>query len=212
MIAAVATSTVFLGCYLVYHYLAGSTSFRGQGSDSACLFHDSYSHTILATLGVVPLVVLTLFRAIQGDFIRHARIAKVTFPIWLYVSITGVVIYLMLYQMPVAESMAGGPVYARGRRRRATIWKFLNLSPGCIRDGPPASSRWPRPPSCSVWPSLPSSAIQGLPFHRPCDRSEAGKTRSSLLRFRREPGTVCAWTSCRCELRVVQSMSSQGQS
>ena len=61
------------------------------------------SHTVLATLGVVPLVALTLFRAIRKDFHRHASIARVTFPIWLYVSITGVVIYWMLYQMPVTS-------------------------------------------------------------------------------------------------------------
>jgi protein SCO1/2/putative membrane protein len=57
------------------------------------------SHTVLATFGVVPLVTLTLVRAIRRDFDRHARIAKVTFPIWLYVSVTGIVVYLMLYQM-----------------------------------------------------------------------------------------------------------------
>jgi protein SCO1/2/putative membrane protein len=62
------------------------------------------SHTLLATLGVVPLVALTLTRALRRQFDRHARIARVTFPIWLYVSITGVVIYLMLYQIPISAS------------------------------------------------------------------------------------------------------------
>jgi protein SCO1/2/putative membrane protein len=62
------------------------------------------SHTILATLGVVPLVSMTLIYAIRKRFDRHAPLARVTFPIWLYVSITGVVIYWMLYQMPVTTS------------------------------------------------------------------------------------------------------------
>ncbi len=61
------------------------------------------SHTTLATFGVVPLVSLTLFRASRREFARHARIAAVTFPIWLYVSVTGVVIYVMLYQLPLVS-------------------------------------------------------------------------------------------------------------
>ena len=64
------------------------------------------SHTLLATFGVVPLVIMTLLRAARRDFPRHARIARVTFPIWLYVSITGVVIYLLLYHLPVAASLS----------------------------------------------------------------------------------------------------------
>ena len=68
------------------------------------------SHTILATFGVVPLLALTLTRAARRQFDRHARIAKVTLPIWLYVSITGVVVYLMLYQLalPSTSSLASG--------------------------------------------------------------------------------------------------------
>ena len=64
------------------------------------------SHTTLATFGVVPLVALTLFRAARRDFVRHARIAQVTFPIWLYVSVTGVVIYLLLYHLPIPASVS----------------------------------------------------------------------------------------------------------
>jgi protein SCO1/2/putative membrane protein len=109
MTAAVVTSGVFLCCYLTYHHLAGSTAFRGQGRLRPLYFTILYSHTILAAL-VVPLVVLTLVRAIRGDFTGHARIAKATFPIWLYVSITGVVIYLMLYQMPISGTMMAAPV------------------------------------------------------------------------------------------------------
>jgi protein SCO1/2/putative membrane protein len=105
MIAAVVTSALFLTSYLIYHYQAGSTSFRGTGPIRLVYFTILLSHTVLATLGVVPLVALTLTRAARRQFDRHARIARVTFPIWLYVSITGVVIYLMLYQLPVATGL-----------------------------------------------------------------------------------------------------------
>jgi protein SCO1/2 len=101
MIGAVGVSAVFLGCYLAYHFEVGSVAYRGVGSSRFVYFTVLLSHTILATLGVVPLVALTLIRAIRKDFKRHASIARVTFPIWLYVSITGVVIYWMLYQLPV---------------------------------------------------------------------------------------------------------------
>lgn len=106
MISAVAVSALFLTCYLVYHYQVGSVAFKGTGPIRIVYFTILLSHTVLATLGVVPLVALTLQRAYRKQFDRHALIARVTFPIWMYVSITGVVIYLMLYQMPV------GPVYA----------------------------------------------------------------------------------------------------
>jgi len=104
MILAVVTSGLFLGSYLLYHALAGSTPFRGVGLIRVVYFTILLSHTLLATLGVVPLVALTLTRAVRRQFDRHARIAKVTFPIWLYVSLTGVVIYLMLYQLPVSST------------------------------------------------------------------------------------------------------------
>jgi uncharacterized membrane protein YozB (DUF420 family) len=66
-----------------------------------------FSHTFLATFGVVPLVSLTLSRAIRSNFALHAQVARITFPIWMYVSLTGVVIYLMLYQLPIPTSLAG---------------------------------------------------------------------------------------------------------
>ena len=100
------TSALFLVSYLVYHYHAGSVSFRSGGSLRLVYFTILLSHTVLATFGVVPLVVLTLTRALRRDFARHSRIAQVTFPIWLYVSVTGVVIYLMLYHLPVIASSA----------------------------------------------------------------------------------------------------------
>jgi protein SCO1/2/putative membrane protein len=110
MLLAVVTSAVFLGSYLVYHYQAGSTPFRGVGAVRAVYFTILLSHTILATFGVVPLLILTLTRAARRQFDRHARIAKVTLPIWVYVSITGVVVYLMLYQLPLPTGMAPGTI------------------------------------------------------------------------------------------------------
>jgi len=104
MISAVVVSAVFLGSYLLYHYEAGSVSFRGEGAVRSVYLTILLSHTILATFGVVPLVSLTLYRALRGQFRQHASIARVTFPIWLYVSITGVVIYWMLYQMPIGPA------------------------------------------------------------------------------------------------------------
>jgi protein SCO1/2 len=104
MVLAVLTSAIFLVSYLVYHYQAGSMPFRGQGPIRWLYFTILISHTLLATFGVVPLVFLTLLRAVRRDFARHMSIAATTFPIWVYVSITGVVIYLMLYHLPLASS------------------------------------------------------------------------------------------------------------
>jgi uncharacterized membrane protein YozB (DUF420 family) len=98
MIAACVTSTLFLLSYLIYHYNIGSMPFRGQGWVRPVYFTILISHTILAA-AIVPLVLVTLFRAWKADFAKHARIAKWTLPIWLYVSVTGVVIYWMLYQL-----------------------------------------------------------------------------------------------------------------
>ncbi len=101
MILAVITSAVFLASYLVYHYQAGSVAFRGQGFVRHFYLTVLLSHTVLASFGVVPLVIVTLLRAWRREFSRHRAIAAITFPIWLYVSVTGVLIYLMLYQLPV---------------------------------------------------------------------------------------------------------------
>jgi len=103
MATAVAVSGVFLGSYLVYHYLVGSVPFRGTGPIRFAYFAVLLSHTALAA-SVVPLVGLTLWRALSRRYEAHARIARVTFPIWLYVSITGVVVYLMLYRLDVAAT------------------------------------------------------------------------------------------------------------
>ncbi len=110
MVLAVATSTIFLVFYLVYHYFAGSMPFRGQGLARWIYFTILISHTLLATFGVVPLVVITLIRAWRRDFARHRLIAATTLPIWVYVSVTGVLIYLMLYHLPIVSSSSALPV------------------------------------------------------------------------------------------------------
>ena len=101
MLAACATSALFLVSYLTYHYLHGSTRFQGQGAWRAVYFTILISHTILAA-AIVPMVLVTLRRAFKGDFARHASLARWTLPLWLYVSVTGVVIYFMLYQIDFA--------------------------------------------------------------------------------------------------------------
>ncbi|MDX2039020.1 MAG: DUF420 domain-containing protein [Isosphaeraceae bacterium] len=108
MIGGVAVSALFLGCYLVYHWFAGSKTFVGPALPRFVYTTILLSHTLLATFGVVPLVISTLYRASRGTFDRHARVASLTFPIWMYVSITGVVIYWMLYQMTFSTSLAAG--------------------------------------------------------------------------------------------------------
>ncbi len=96
MMAAIACSTLFLVSYLTYHFQVGSVGFKGQGWIRPVYFAILITHTILAA-AVVPLVLVTFIRALRERFDAHRRIARWTFPIWLYVSITGVVIYLMLY-------------------------------------------------------------------------------------------------------------------
>ena len=114
MIAGVAVSAAFLACYLAYHYEAGSVAFQGTGGTRVVYRTILLSHTVLATFGVVPLVAVTLYRAATRQFDKHARVARVTFPIWFYVSVTGVVIYWMLYQMPLDSAGVAGPTMAQG--------------------------------------------------------------------------------------------------
>jgi len=96
MSTALVVSTLFLGSYLYYHARAGSVSFAGQGWIRPVYFAVLLSHTVLAA-AIVPLVLIVVYRAARGQFDRHRRIARWTLPLWLYVSVTGVVIYLMLY-------------------------------------------------------------------------------------------------------------------
>jgi uncharacterized membrane protein YozB (DUF420 family) len=96
--AAVVVSVLFLASYLTYHYQHGTTRFAGQGLVRPIYFTILISHTTLAIV-IVPLVGITLYRALKADFVRHRKIARITLPLWLYVSITGVIVYLMLYQI-----------------------------------------------------------------------------------------------------------------
>jgi uncharacterized membrane protein YozB (DUF420 family) len=98
MIATVITSSLFLVCYLVYHSQVGSVRFQGQGWVRPVYFGILLTHTVLAVV-IVPMVLMTLSRGLRGNFERHRAIARWTFPLWLYVSVTGVVIYVMLYHL-----------------------------------------------------------------------------------------------------------------
>ncbi len=98
MLAALLTSALFLTSYLTYHYYAGSIPFPGSGWIRPVYFTILISHIILAIV-VVPMALWTVWRAWKERFEQHARLARWTLPIWLYVSVTGVIVYLMLYQM-----------------------------------------------------------------------------------------------------------------
>lgn len=98
MITCLAISGAFLACYLTYHYFAGTVRFPGTGPVRSLYLSILLSHTILAVI-LVPLIVISVLKAIRKDFSGHKRIAQITFPVWVYISVTGVVIYLMLYQL-----------------------------------------------------------------------------------------------------------------
>ncbi len=98
MLSAFAVSTTFLISYLTYHYHVGSVRFEGQGGVRVVYFSILVSHTFLAVL-IVPLALVTLSRALAARFDKHVRIARWTFPLWLYVSVTGVIVYWMLYHL-----------------------------------------------------------------------------------------------------------------
>ena len=97
MIAAFVTSSLFLICYVVYHAQVGSVPFTRQGLVRPLYFTILITHVTLAVT-VVPLALVTLSRALKGRYPQHIRIARWTFPIWLYVSVTGVLVYVLLYQ------------------------------------------------------------------------------------------------------------------
>ena len=98
MLAAVATSALFLGFYILYHVAAPIFVFRGTGAVRPIYYGLLISHVTLAVL-VTPLVGVTLVRALRGNFVAHPKIARWTLPIWIYVSATGIVVYLMLYHI-----------------------------------------------------------------------------------------------------------------
>lgn len=97
MMSAFAVSVIFLISYLVHHALAGLVYYQGQGWVRSFYFFILTTHTILAAL-VPVLAIITLTRALKGNFERHKKIARIAFPIWLYVSVTGVLVYFMLYR------------------------------------------------------------------------------------------------------------------
>jgi putative membrane protein len=97
-IAALSASVLFLVSYVVYHQHHGVTRFVGQGIARPIYFTILTTHTLLAVV-IVPFVIVTVLRARRGDFSRHKRIARWTLPLWLYVSITGVIVYFMLYHL-----------------------------------------------------------------------------------------------------------------
>jgi len=96
MITAVVTSALFLTSYLYYHAHVGSVHFQGTGWSRPLYFTLLISHVLLAIV-IVPMVIITLTRALRERFDRHRAIARWTFPLWLYVSVTGVLVYFMLY-------------------------------------------------------------------------------------------------------------------
>src|ERR1044071_3871550 len=97
-LAALTASILFLISYVVYHQHHGTTRFSGQGIARPIYFTILTTHTILAVV-IVPFVIITLRRALRGDFLRHRALARWTLPMWLYVSVTGVIVYLMLYHL-----------------------------------------------------------------------------------------------------------------
>lgn len=98
MLSAIAVSAIFFASYLFYHWQVGSVKFQGSGIIRTFYFTLLISHTIMA-VAIVPMVLRTVYLALKGNFVKHREIAKWTFPIWVYVSITGVLVYLMLYQL-----------------------------------------------------------------------------------------------------------------
>jgi uncharacterized membrane protein YozB (DUF420 family) len=101
MLTAVGSSTAFLISYVDYHLRVGSVRFQGQGIARSAYLTMLGTHTILAA-AIVPLVIVTLIRALKGRFSDHKRIARWTLPLWAYVSVTGVLIYVLLYQVYAA--------------------------------------------------------------------------------------------------------------
>jgi uncharacterized membrane protein YozB (DUF420 family) len=98
MLAAFVTSTFFLISYVTYHLNAGSRPFAGQGPIRLVYFGILITHVFLAA-AILPLALITLRHGLKAQYARHVRIARWTFPIWMYVSVTGVIVYLMLYQL-----------------------------------------------------------------------------------------------------------------
>jgi putative membrane protein len=99
MVSAFVSSAVFLVCYLAYHYVHGDTRFGGQGAVRTVYLFILATHVVLS-ITVVPLALTAFWFAVRRAFVRHKRVTRFLLPIWLYVSVTGVVVYWMLYQLP----------------------------------------------------------------------------------------------------------------
>ena len=118
MISAFAVSAVFLASYLAYHYHVGDVRFTGRGWVRPAYFTMLISHITLA-VAIVPLAIVTLTRALRGRFAAHRRIALWTWPIWIYVSVTGVLVYVMVYQIygpPLLPPSAASQTIETGHR------------------------------------------------------------------------------------------------
>lgn len=98
MISALISSSLFLVSYLAYHAHAGTMRFQGRGPARMIYLAILFSHTLLAAV-IVPLVLVTLTLALKEKYARHRKCARIAFPVWLYVSVTGVIVYILLYQM-----------------------------------------------------------------------------------------------------------------
>lgn len=98
MLAALVASTAFLTSYVIYHANTGSRSFQGQGAVRTVYFAILITHVVLAAT-ILPLALTTTARGLRAQYARHVKVARWTFPLWLYVSVTGVVIYVMLYRL-----------------------------------------------------------------------------------------------------------------
>lgn len=97
MITALVVSSAFLACYLYYHYKAGHVEFQGTGAIKYFYGVLLFTHIVLAVVNL-PMIIMTVIPAAQRKFDKHRRIARWTFPVWLYVSVTGVIVYMMCYQ------------------------------------------------------------------------------------------------------------------
>jgi len=106
MVSALVVSAAFLACYLVYHYHVGSVKFTAQGIVRPIYYFILITHVFLAAV-ILPLIVLTIVPALRARFDRHRKWARITLPLWLYVSITGVIVYLMLYVWFPSAMLAG---------------------------------------------------------------------------------------------------------
>ena len=98
MLSAIAVSATFFASYIIYHWNVGSVKFQGAGMIRYLYFTILITHTIMA-VAIVPLVLRTVYLALKGNFSKHLKIAKITYPSWVFVSISGVIVYFMLYQL-----------------------------------------------------------------------------------------------------------------